>query len=210
MKINAAVTYEAGKFTFDDAVELDQVNDDQVLIKVIATGVCHTDVCALEQQVPFPLPGILGHEGAGIVEEVGKRVHGIQKGDHVVLSYATCGYCPSCLSSHPGGCHSMDRLNFGGRMDDGSTPLHKGEQDISLFFGQSSFATYAVASQNNVIKIDPEVDISLMGPLGCGLSTGAGTVLNHLKPRVGTTIAVYGAGAVGLKHGHGGANCRVH
>lgn len=198
MKIKAAVTYEKGKFTFDDGVELDQIKEDQVLIKIAASGVCHTDVCALEQQVPYPLPGVLGHEGAGEVIEVGKKVHGIEKGDHVVLAYATCGYCPSCLTAHPGACYSMDRLNFGGRLDDGTTPLHKDGQDLSLFFGQSSFATYAVAHRNNVVKIDPDVDVSLMGPLGCGISTGAGTVLNYLKPEGGSTIAVYGAGAVGL------------
>lgn len=197
MKINAAVTYEKGKFTFDE-VELDDVKSNEVLVKIVASGVCHTDTVALDQDYPFKLPGILGHEGAGIVEKVGENVRDLKKGDHVVLSYAVCGHCENCLTAHPGACIHMDDLNFQGKMEDGTTRLHKGDQPISLFFGQSSFATYAVANEKNVVKVDPEVDIALLGPLGCGIATGAGTVLNYLKPTVGSTIAVYGTGAVGL------------
>lgn len=197
MLIKAAVTYEKGNFK-QDQVELDSVKANEVLVKVVASGVCHTDVVARDQEVPFPLPGILGHEGAGIVEKVGENVRNIQVGDHVVLAYATCGVCDNCLKAHPGSCESMNVLNFGGRMEDGTTRLHQGDQPISLFFGQSSFATYAIANQRNVVKVDPDVDISLLGPLGCGIMTGSGTVLNKLKPEVGTTIAIYGTGAVGF------------
>jgi aryl-alcohol dehydrogenase len=197
MIINAAVTYNKGAFTFDE-VELDNVKPNEVLVKVVASGVCHTDVCARDQEVPFPLPGILGHEGSGIVEKVGENVKELKKGDHVVLAYSTCGHCEHCLQAHPGSCDKMNELNFGGRLEDGTTRLHKAEQPISIFFGQSSFATYAVANERNVIKVDPDVDIALLGPLGCGIMTGSGTVLNKLKPEVGSTIAIYGAGAVGL------------
>ncbi|WP_094602998.1 Aryl-alcohol dehydrogenase [Sporomusa silvacetica DSM 10669] len=197
MKVNAAVTYQKGTFTLDE-VELDDVKSNEVLVKIVACGVCHTDVVARDQDYPFPLPGILGHEGSGIVEKVGENVRDLKKGDHVVLSYAVCGHCDNCLTAHPGGCEHMDDLNFQGKLEDGTTRLHKGEQPISLFFGQSSFATYAVANEKNVIKVDPDVDISILGPLGCGIATGSGTVLNALKPGVGSTIAVYGTGAVGL------------
>lgn len=197
MKINAAVTYDQGQFTFDD-IELDDVKSNEVLVKIAASGVCHTDVCGRDQEVPFPLPGLLGHEGSGIVEKVGNKVRDLKIGDHVVLAYSTCGHCDNCLQGHPGSCDKMNELNFGGRMEDGTTRLHKAEQPISVFFGQSSFATYAVANEKNVIKVDPDVDISLLGPLGCGISTGAGTVLNKLRPAAGSTIAIYGTGAVGL------------
>lgn len=198
MKIKAAVTYNKGVFTLDNEVELDNVKANEVLVKVVASGVCHTDVCARDQEVPFPLPGILGHEGSGIVEKAGDKVKDLKKGDHVVLAYSTCGHCDNCLKGHPGSCDKMNELNFGGRLEDGTTRLHKAEQPISIFFGQSSFATYAVANEKNVVKVDPDVDISLLGPLGCGIMTGSGTVLNKLKPEVGSTIAIYGAGAVGL------------
>lgn len=199
MNIKAAVTYKKGVFTFDDKIKLeDNLKPDQVLVKIVATGVCHTDSCALNEEIPYPIPGILGHEGAGIVEKIGSNVQNLNIGDHVVLSYSSCNSCDNCKTAHPSLCENMDKLNFGGLLKDGSTPLSKDDQPISNFFGQSSFATYSVVEQNNIVKVDKDVDLSLLGPLGCGISTGAGTVLNKLKPGVGSTIAVYGTGAVGL------------
>lgn len=199
MKIKAAVTYKKGNLTFDDNIELnDNLKSNQVLVKLVATGVCHTDSCALNQELPYPIPGVLGHEGSGIVEKIGPNVERVKVGDHVVLSFSSCCTCDNCKSGKPNLCDDMQKLNFGGRLKDGSTPLSKDGQEISNFFGQSSFATYSVVDENNVVKVDKDVDLSLLGPLGCGFSTGAGTVLNKLKPEVGSTIAVYGTGAVGL------------
>ncbi len=198
MQIKAAVTYEPGKFQFDE-IELDEPKADEVLIKIVASGCCHTDLGGRDQMAPWPIPGVLGHEGAGIVEKVGDMVVGIKPGDHVVISYQSCGACPNCLEGHPAKCDIWFPANFLGRLTDGTTRLHtKDGQDLSVFFGQSSFATYAVANQRQVCVVDPEVDLELLGPLGCGFLTGFGSVINVLKCGFGDTIAVFGAGGVGL------------
>ena len=133
-----------------------------------------------------------------MVDAVGEGVTDLKPGDHVVLSFAHCGGCGNCLTGHPTVCDTFNDLNFGGAMDDGSRRLSQGGQELATFFGQSSFGTYAVVSARNAVKVDPEVDLALLGPLGCGIQTGAGTVLNRLKPDFGSSIVVYGCGAVGL------------
>lgn len=198
MKMKAAILYEPnGKFVFDE-VELQEPKANEVLVKIVASGVCHTDAIVREQFVPVPLPAVLGHEGSGIVEKVGSNVATVEPGDHVVLSFSSCGQCENCFSGHPNNCESLNVLNFGGIMNDGTKRIYKDNTELSTFFGQSSFATYAVAHERNIVKIDKDVDLRLMGPLGCGIQTGSGTVLNRLKPEFGSTIAIYGAGAVGL------------
>lgn len=145
-----------------------------------------------------PFPAVLGHEGSGIVEKFDEKVKDLQTGDHVVLSYASCGHCESCLKGHPGTCHRFMELNFEGKMEDQTHRLHHHNHGVSTFFGQSSFGTYAIAHENNVVKVSKEVDLALLGPLGCGIQTGSGTVLNRLKPSFGESIVVFGAEAVGL------------
>ena len=197
MNIKTALLNEQnGKFRFKQ-ITLDEPGADEVLVKVIATGVCHTDAVARELGLS-PFPVVLGHEGSGIVEQTGENVTTLKKGDQVVISYASCGHCENCLTAHPSTCYNFNDLNFGGEMADGTHRLHDNGQKISTFFGQSSFATYSVANKRNVIKVDDEVDISLMGPLGCGILTGSGTVLSKLKPEFGSSIAIFGSGAVGL------------
>lgn len=129
---------------------------------------------------------------------MGEGVSTVKPGDPVVLGYAYCGKCHSCLTGAPFECERYDELNFGGRMADGSTRLHHQGHELSVFFGQSSFGTYAVVNVNNVVKVDREVDLTLLGPLGCGIQTGSGTILNHFQPKAGSSIAIFGAGAVGL------------
>ncbi|MRX71259.1 zinc-binding dehydrogenase [Bacillus lacus] len=197
MKITAAVTNGQGQDFVLEEVELEAPKANEVLVKIVATGVCHTDAVARDAAIA-PLPAVLGHEGAGIVEEVGTGVTRLEKGDHVVLSFAHCGYCDNCLTGHPTVCETFNDLNFGGLNDDETHRLSKDGQPLSTFFGQSSFGTYAVAHERNVVKVDKDVDLALLGPLGCGVQTGAGTVLNRLQPQFGSTIAIYGAGAVGL------------
>ena len=197
MKITAAVTPAQGaEFVLQD-VELAAPQAHEVLIKVVATGVCHTDAVARDLAIA-PLPAVLGHEGAGIVEAVGEGVKDLAVGDHVVMSFAHCGGCSSCLTGHPTVCHTFNPLNFGGVQDDYTTRLSSDGQPLATFFGQSSFGTYAVAHARNVVKVDPDVDLALLGPLGCGIQTGAGTVLNRLRPAFGSSIVVYGCGAVGM------------
>ena len=197
MKIQAAVTHAQGQpFSIED-VTLSGPKANEVRVRIVATGVCHTDAVGRDLGVS-PYPIVLGHEGAGIIEQVGENVTRLVPGDHVVMSFAHCGQCENCLTGHPTVCATFNELNFGGRMDDHTCRLHQGDADVHTFFGQSSFGTYAIAHERNVIKVDKAVDLALLGPLGCGIQTGAGTVLNRLKPAFGTSIAVYGCGAVGL------------
>ncbi len=136
-------------------------------MKIVATGVCHTDA-VMRDNPGGAMPAILGHEGAGIVASVGEAVSGIRVGDHVVLSYAACHHCDNCLSNHPSACEDFNTLNFGGRREDGTTPTGWETRDLSLFFGQSSFSQYVVTRASNAVVVDPEVDLTLLGPLGCG------------------------------------------
>src|SRR5690554_7557022 len=121
-----------------------------------------------------------------------------EKGVYSSYTFAHCGQCENCLTGHPTVCSRFNELNFGGRMEDDTYRLHQGDTELGTFFGQSSFGTYVVAHERNVVKVDKDVDLALLGPLGCGIQTGAGTVLNRLKPAFGTSIAIYGCGAVGL------------
>ena len=173
---------------------------DEVLVRMVATGICATDAHVRQQLFATPLPAILGHEGAGIVERVGSTVTHVKPGDHVVLSYHSCGQCMPCMSSHPAYCDHVWEANFAGARLDGSIgvaardagPLH------AHFFGQSSFATYALAHQRNTVKVPRDIPLDILGPLGCGLQTGAGAILKAMKVPVGATVAVFGVGAVGL------------
>jgi len=197
MEIKAAVTHKQGEAFKLEPVQLADPALGEIRVRIVATGVCHTDAVARDLGIaPFPI--VLGHEGAGVVDAVGEGVTDLKPGDHVVLSFAHCGGCGNCLTGHPTVCDTFNDLNFGGAMDDGSHRLSQGDQELATFFGQSSFGTYAVVSARNAVKVDPEVDLALLGPLGCGIQTGAGTVLNRLKPDFGSSIVVYGCGAVGL------------
>lgn len=191
MKIKAAVTPKTGQpFEITD-VELPEIGAKEVIIKVVASGICHTDVSGRDTGMVNP-PSVLGHEGAGIIEEVGSEVTELQKGDHVVVSFASCGECDNCEANHPAHCRNYAELNLNSHIDQDTNTL------VSRFFGQSSFATYSLVNERNVVKIDKDMDLALAAPLGCGLQTGASTVLNVLKPKTGSSVAVFGVGAVGL------------
>lgn len=180
-------------------MDLEEPRADEVLVCIVGVGICHTDLKVRDQFRPVPLPIVLGHEGAGIVEQVGDQVTKVQPGDPVVMSYHWCGNCVNCHKGHPAYCQKALSCNFGGARLDGSTTLRKnGEIIHGNFFNQSSFATYALASERNVIRVRSDAYLEILGPLGCGIQTGAGAVLNSLKAQVGTSIAVFGAGSVGL------------
>jgi len=198
--IRAAVAREPGKpLQFENAT-LEAPRDNEVLVRLVATGVCHTDMVIRDQQYKTPLPMILGHEGAGVVEQVGRNVTTVAVGDHVVMTYMYCGLCSPCATGHPAHCANMGPLNFGGGRMDGSSSAccHDGGELHDHFFGQSSFATHAIASELNVVKVPKEVELELLGPLGCGIQTGAGAVLNAMKVGAGSSFAAFGTGAVGL------------
>jgi aryl-alcohol dehydrogenase len=183
-----------------EAVELADPGPGQVLVKVTAAGHCHTDLLPRSGMLPIPMPVIAGHEGAGIVEAVGAGVTTIAPGDHVVLSFASCGTCPPCTAGHPASCDLFAPLNLFGASLDGSVTVTDGTGApvAARWFGQSSFATHALVTERNAVKVDADLPLELMAPLGCGLQTGAGTVLNVLRPAAGDSIAVFGTGAVGL------------
>jgi len=198
--ITAAVTREKeGPFTLEDA-KIRAPKADEVLVKIVATGMCHTDMIVRDQDYPVPLPLVLGHEGAGIVEKVGPLVKDIQVGDHVVLSYGYCSQCSSCHSGHEAYCKEFYPRNFGGSDMDGNNAIQDadGKPLHDHFFSQSSFATYALSLESNAIKVSKDAPIELLGPLGCGIQTGAGAVINSLKVSPGTSFVTFGAGAVGL------------
>lgn len=197
LTITAAVTPSQGADFTLRSVQLQAPQAGEVLVQIVATGVCHTDAVARDLAIA-PLPAVLGHEGSGVVAAVGPGVQDLVVGDAVVLSFAHCGGCASCLTGHPTVCTHFNALNFGGVADDHTHRLSLDGQPLSTFFGQSSFGTYAVVHQRNVVKVEAEVDLALLGPLGCGLQTGAGTVLNHLRPAFGSALVVCGCGAVGM------------
>ncbi len=172
----------------------------EVLVAIKGVGVCHTDMVMRDGLLPVPQPVVLGHEGAGIVQMVGSEVRDLAPGDHVVLSFTHCGHCVSCDDHQPAYCHSWFALNFFGKRLDGTTALTDQNGNIihSHVFGQSSFATHAIVPATNAVKVDADLPLEYLGPLGCGIQTGAGSVLNALKVRSGSSIAVIGVGAVGL------------
>src|SRR6202042_725673 len=181
-------------------VEVDAPGSGEALVKVVATGVCHTDAIARDGDMPFPAPGVLGHEGAGVVAAVGDGVTGVSVGDKVVIGWPWCGSCRNCLEGQPRYCLELGPLVIAGSRGDGSTSLRRldGSPLHSHFFGQSSFASYSICAANALVKVPGDTDVSILGPLACGISTGAGAVLNALRPFAGSSIVVYGSGAVGL------------
>jgi aryl-alcohol dehydrogenase len=200
MQIRAAVVRQKSAPFVVENLTLEAPRKDEVLVKIVGVGVCHTDMVVRDQGYPVPLPLVLGHEGSGVVEAIGSEVKHLKLGDHVVLSYASCGHCGNCLKGLPGYCSQFYEQNFGGYRPDGTSPYkaEDGSPVCGCFFNQSSFGTHALVSERNAIKIPKDVPLELMGPLGCGIQTGAGAVMNALKPSVGSSIAIFGAGSVGL------------
>ncbi|MFJ3473442.1 NAD(P)-dependent alcohol dehydrogenase [Microbacterium maritypicum] len=196
----AAVVDSHGAATRIAQLQLDEPRADEILVKVVSAGVCHTDVVARNGDYPVPTPIVLGHEGAGIVEAIGSDVDDIAVGDHVVLSFVACGNCSTCLVGRPALCQSAFEQNFLAQRADGSSSLRAedGTSVHGLFFGQSSFSTRVLAPARSAVVVDPDFDLKIAGPLGCGFQTGAGAVLNSLRPEAGSSIVVFGVGAVGL------------
>ena len=199
MKTRAAVVEGQGQpFTMTE-VELEEPRDDEVLVRMVATGLCHTDL-SLRDTLPAEMfPRVFGHEGAGVVEEVGADVTGVSVGDHVVLSLASCRECARCQDGRAGYCEQTLMLNYMGFRMDGSTAYSREAGPVyGHFFGQSSFAQHAVALASSVIVVDPELDLTRIAPYGCGFMAGSGAVLNVAQPGPGDSVVVYGVGAVGL------------
>ncbi len=198
--IQAAVARDAATpWTIED-VELADPRDDEILVRMVGVGICHTDIACKAGLFPVPMPIVLGHEGAGVVEAVGAQVSTLKVGDHVVLSFDACGHCRNCARHNPAYCFEFFPRNFsGGRFGDGSKTLADRDGPLnSVFFSQSSFATYAIAREANAVAVDKDLPLDILGPLGCGIQTGAGAAVNSLAMGQGDSLAIFGAGAVGL------------
>ncbi|MEV0122132.1 NAD(P)-dependent alcohol dehydrogenase [Streptomyces sp. NPDC050703] len=201
MRFRAAVlrSYES-RFEVEEVDLRSGPADGEVLVRIAGCGMCRTDLAVRHSAGRSPLPAVLGHEGAGVVEEVGGPHTGLGRGDHVVLSFDSCGQCESCSAAAPAYCDSFASLNlFGGRTADAARFTDAAGSGLApRWFGQSSFAEYAVVPARNTVRTDPSLPVELLGPLGCGFLTGAGAVLNSFGAGPGDTLVVFGAGAVGL------------
>ena len=177
MEIQAAVTRAPHAPMAIETLNLEEPRDAEILVRVVATGICHTDIVVRDRMLPTPQPVVLGHEGAGVVEKVGRAVSKVAPGDHVVMTFNSCGGCMSCLENERAYCHEFFPRNF---------------------FGQSSFATHALCHERNVVKVSKDARLELLGPLACGVQTGAGAIMNALCVPAGKSLAVFGTGSVGL------------
>jgi aryl-alcohol dehydrogenase len=198
MKIEAAVLRDGDSIAIE-TLSLGDPRPGEVLVRLVAAGVCHTDIKMIDMAGRVPRPIVLGHEGAGIVEQVGDGVDKVAPGDHVIMTFAFCGQCPCCLRNRPAYCYDAFKLNFAGDRVNGSGSLSRGNETIhGGFFGQSSFASHALCSERNVIKVPHDLPLEILGPLACGVQTGAGTIFNVFKLEPEQTFAVFGVGSVGL------------
>ena len=199
MQITAAVARERfGSFSIE-TLDLADPRPDELLVRIVASGMCQTDQHGRDGYYDTPLPAVFGHEGAGIVEAVGSGVTKFAAGDHVVISYPWCGSCANCRRRMESHCQNNFALKMRGTRADGSTLMRRGPETIySAFFQQSSFATHAIANERFAVKVRRDAPLELLGPLACSGQTGAGAVLNTMQPQPGDAFAVFGVGAVGL------------
>lgn len=199
MKTRAAVATAPQTDLEIRELELDEPRADELRVRVVASGVCHTDAIIRDQWYPVPLPVVLGHEGAGIVDAVGEDVEDFAVGDKVVIGPAYCGQCEQCVSGHPMYCVNFYDRNFGVQRADSSKAFSDASGPVgSHFFGQSSFAEFSNVVARSAVKVPTDVPLEILGPLGCGIMTGSGAVLNVLQPKPGSSVAVFGTGAVGM------------
>lgn len=203
MKIKALVVEQKdGPFILQE-LDLEEPGRGEALVRIVACGVCHTDAITRAGDMPMPFPSVLGHEGAGVVEQVGPGVAEVVPGDKVIIGWPSCGTCRNCLDGEPRYCLRTGQALVSGRRFKGEQAgttaySRKGKPINGHFFGQSSFATHSIVSADALVKAPAEVPLELLGPLACGLGTGAGAVLNEARPRLGDLVLIVGVGAVGL------------
>lgn len=198
MRIKAATVREVGKLAIEE-LNLGEPGMGEVLVKVVASGVCHTDASTMNMQAPTEFPIVLGHEGVGIVEKVGEGVKTLKPGDHVIMSFPSCGHCDNCHEGRPYACEHSVELFFFGVYDDGTKRITDDDGNaVGSLFGQGSFADHCIVAERTAVKIDPDVDMKALCSLGCGVQTGAGAVLLKMQPKPGDSIVIFGCGAVGI------------
>ena len=199
MKIRAAVAWEAGATLSIEEFDLDDPRDDEILVKVEAVGVCHTDDNARLGRLPVVYPIILGHEGAGTVERVGKDVTKVGPGDRVLFTPDYCGKCEQCVLGKTPYCDQVVAVTFTGTRPDGTPRAHQDGNPVrASFFGQSSFATHSLVTERNIIPVAPDAPLRYLAGFTCGVQTGAGAILNAMPVNSASKVAIWGTGAVGL------------
>jgi S-(hydroxymethyl)glutathione dehydrogenase/alcohol dehydrogenase len=200
MKSRAAVAWEAGKPLVIEEIDVQAPQAGEVLVRNVATGVCHTDAYTLSGDDPEGIfPAILGHEGGAVVEEVGAGVTGLRPGDHVIPLYTPeCGQCKFCKSGKTNLCQAIRATQGKGLMPDGSSRFSKNGKTIFHYMGTSTFSEYSVLPEIAVAKISKQAPLDKVCLLGCGITTGIGAVLNTAKVEPGANVAVFGLGGIGL------------
>ena len=198
MKTLAAITLAPkAPFSLVD-IDLPELGAHDVLVRIAGVGICHSDLASRDGNLGAPFPAVFGHEGAGVVTAVGHEVTKLQVGDHVVLAPDSDGSCPLCQAGAPMYCDHFTDLNLQTNLPGPTAGLANGERAHIKYFGQSSFAHFALAGDRNAVKVSKDAPLHLLGPLGCGIQTGAGTVMNGLRPQAGSSIVVIGSGTVGM------------
>lgn len=199
MKIKAAVVPARSAPFQIDTLDLTDPRPDELLVEVVATGLCATDLHGRDGYYDIPYPAVFGHEGAGIVRATGCAVKEFKPGDRVLMAYPWCGECPNCRTDRQTYCINAGPLKHSGRRGDGST-LHSkdGKPVYSAFFQQSSFGNFTIANERFAVKLQNDVPLDVVCALACGGQTGAGAVLNVMKPKPGDSFVVFGVGTVGL------------
>jgi aryl-alcohol dehydrogenase len=209
MKIDAYVVDHVNAPFVREELELEDPGPGELLIRIVGTGICHTDVNTQTGDMPLPLPGVLGHEGSGIVEAIGQGVTQASVGDRVIIGWPYCGECKNCIRGEHRYCERIGEALVGGhrlRGPKAGTSAYQRNDGQSIsghFFGQSSFATYSIVHETSVVVVDQDVPLEYLGPLACGIATGAGAVFNTAAPRPGDSIVVFGVGAVIRPSGRG-------
>lgn len=199
MKAKAAVLFEVGKKLEIRDVEVQPPKAGEVLVRMAAAGVCHSDLHIMTGHLYAPLPAILGHEGSGIVEDVGAGVTSVRPGDHVIpLWRLSCGECEYCTGGRPALCPTGTEVRRTGRLPDGTTRFALGDTELKHLAGVSSFSEYSVIPEKALLKIPNDLPLDRAALFGCAVVTGVGAVLNAAQVRAGTSVAVFGAGGVGL------------
>lgn len=204
--MKAAVLYAAGQPLQVEEISIQNPQPGEVMVRLAASGVCHSDLHVMNGDLTAPLPVVLGHEGAGVVEKVGEGVVDFTPGDHVILLWrASCGQCFFCLSGRPALCELGAGIRWSGHLADGTSRFRKGDQEIRHFAGVSAFGEFTVLPREGLVKIDREIPLEKAALVGCAVMTGVGAVINTAQVRPGQSMVVIGCGGVGLNAIQGGA-----
>jgi alcohol dehydrogenase len=198
-KMGAEVPYEKTRPLTIEDFDLDDPGRGEVMVKIGAAGLCHSDLSVIDGNRPRPTPMVLGHEAAGVVEKLGPGVDDLKVGDHVVMVFVpSCGHCPPCAEGRPALCEPGAAANGAGTLLSGERRLHRNGQDVHHHLGCSAFAEYATVSRRSLVKIDKELPLDEAALFGCAVLTGVGAVINTAKVSAGSSVAVIGLGGVGL------------